>query len=145
MVYQQGHKKLCYRELTGPEKLTLFQNISTCNLLSSFANASKIQALWDDFLSIYTRLRQDFSTDEQINDFAMNVEKWTLDFKFLYEASSVTPYMHALRCHVPSFLKLYGNLSHFNQQGREKYNDQASKDFFRSTNHRGQRCNKGIH
>ena len=38
---------------------------------------------------------------------------------------------------VPDFLKLYQNISSFNQQGLEKYNDQVSKDYFRSTNHKG--------
>lgn len=49
----------------------------------------------------------------------------------------VTPYMHALRNHVPEILKLYSNIEHFTQQGMEKYNDKASKDYFRSTNHQG--------
>ena len=45
--------------------------------------------------------------------------------------------MHAFYSHVPEFLKLYQNISFFNQQGLEKYNDQVSKDYFRSTNHKG--------
>ena len=47
------------------------------------------------------------------------------------------PYMHALCSHVPEFLALYGNIEYFTQQGMEKYNDITSKNFFRSTNHRG--------
>ena len=37
---------------------------------------------------------------------------------------------------VPEFLQLYKNIANFNQQGLEKYSDHASKDYFRSTNHR---------
>ena len=37
--------------------------------------------------------------------------------------------------HVPEFLKLYGNISTFNQQGLEKLNDVTPKQFQRSTNH----------
>ena len=44
--------------------------------------------------------------------------------------------MHAFSQHIPEFLKLYGNVNIFNQQGLEKYNDQSSKDYFRSTNHK---------
>ena len=47
------------------------------------------------------------------------------------------PCMHALYSHVPKFLKLYKNVAFFNQQGMEKYNDVASKNYFRSSNHRG--------
>ena len=43
--------------------------------------------------------------------------------------------MHALYAHVPEFSKLYENIAHFAQQGMEKYNDTASKDYFRSSNH----------
>ena len=45
--------------------------------------------------------------------------------------------MHALYAHVPEFLNLQTNIAHYTQQGMEKYNDRASKDYFRSTNHRG--------
>ena len=45
--------------------------------------------------------------------------------------------MHALVSHVPEFLKLYGNIEFFTQQGMEKYNDITSKNYFRSTNHQG--------
>ena len=40
-------------------------------------------------------------------------------------------------CSLPEFLKLYINVVHFNQLGMEKYNDIASEDYFRSSNHRG--------
>ena len=45
--------------------------------------------------------------------------------------------MHALYAHVPQFLLLYHNIAHYTQQGMEKYNDRATKDYFRSTNHKG--------
>ena len=45
--------------------------------------------------------------------------------------------MHSLYAHVPEFLKLYQNLAYYKQQGMEKYHDTVSKDYFRSSNHRG--------
>ena len=42
-----------------------------------------------------------------------------------------------LHNHVPEFLKLYKNIEYFTQQSMEKYNDKASKDYFRPTNHHG--------
>ena len=44
--------------------------------------------------------------------------------------------MHSLYAHVPEFLKLYQNLAYYTQQGMEKYNNSASKDFSRSSNDR---------
>ena len=58
-------------------------------------------------------------------------------FLKVYQAKDVTPYMHALCYHVPEFLSLYQNIAYYTQQGLEKYNNRASKDFFRSTNHKG--------
>ena len=55
----------------------------------------------------------------------------------IYQAKDVTPYMHALNAHIPEFLKLFRNIAYYTQQGMEKFNDRASKDYFRSTNHRG--------
>ena len=65
------------------------------------------------------------------------IRDWLGNFLDLYQTKDVTPYMHALYAHVTEFLNLYTNISHYTQQGMEKYNDRASKDYFRSTNHRG--------
>ena len=47
--------------------------------------------------------------------------------------------MHILVAHVPKFLKDIGSLAPYSQQGLEKLNDDITKDYFKSTNHR----NKG--
>lgn len=65
------------------------------------------------------------------------IKAWFELFLKVYQAKDVTPYMHALHCHVPEFLSLYQNIAYYTQQDLEKYNDRASKDFFRSTNHKG--------
>ena len=40
--------------------------------------------------------------------------------------------------HVSQFMTVSGALLTFTQQGLEKYNDTLTKDYFRSTSHRGQ-------
>jgi hypothetical protein len=45
--------------------------------------------------------------------------------------------MHAFAQHVPEFLRLYGNIVIFSQQGLEKLNDLTTKHYHRSTNHQG--------
>ena len=44
--------------------------------------------------------------------------------------------MHAFAMHVPEFLKLYGNITMFTQQGLEKLNDITTIHFQRSSNYR---------
>ena len=82
-------------------------------------------------------LKLDFPTVESIDQFKGKVESWFEKFLDLYQRKDTTPYMHSMYFHVPQFLQLYENIAYFNQQGLEKYNDVTSKNYFRSSNHRG--------
>ena len=82
-------------------------------------------------------LKLDFTSEDEIIQLQGDIKSWFGLVLSVYQAKHVTPYMHALHCHVPEFLKLYQNMAYYTQQGLEKYNDRASKDFFRSTNHKG--------
>ena len=115
-------KKLSYHDLTGPEKI-VFQKINIKEPPLNFADNIKIENLWKSFIDIFGELKLDYSTNYEVNTFGQNVKKWTEEFLYLYQTSDVTPY-------VPEFLQLYKNIALFNQQGLEKYNDQASKDYF---------------
>ena len=57
-------------------------------------------------------------------------------FTELYQSKDVTPYIHAFAMHVPEFLRMYGNISSYTQQGLEKLNDFTTKYYQRSSNHR---------
>ena len=125
-----------YRTLTGPEKLLVFKTISVKDLLPGFKDAALLQSIFTRFLDLYFRMKETFSSNEIADTFQEEVKEWIRDFLKIYQTKDVTPYMHAFNCHVPQFLKLCNNISYFNQQGLEKYNDQVSKDYFQSSNHR---------
>ena len=57
-------------------------------------------------------------------------------FTSVYQTENATPYLHVLVSHIPEFLKLYGSITPFSKQGLEKLNDNITKSYFRSTNHR---------
>ena len=80
------------------------------------------------------KINMDFT---EVPEFKSKVDHWMQKFLVVYRTKDVTPYMHALMSHVPEFLKLYGNIEFFTQQGMEKYNDITPKNYFRSTNHQG--------
>ena len=130
-------KKLEYRDLTGPVKRVLIQNVNFKSLLPNCHVTDDLQVLWSSFMDIIGDLKRDYTTDEAIAIMEDKIKKWFEKFLTLYQAKDVTPYMHALYAHVPEFLKLYQNLEYYTQQGMEKYNDTVSKDYFRSSNHRG--------
>ena len=127
-------KKLEYRDLTEPEKLKLFQNIK---ILTYACQNKDIHVIWAKFMDIIGDLRLDFTSEEGILELQRNSKSWFEHFLKVYQAKDVTPYMHALCYHVPEFLSLYQNIAYYTQQGLEKYNNRASKDFFRSTIHKG--------
>ena len=82
-------------------------------------------------------LKLDFTSEDDILQLQGDIKSWFGIFLNVYQAKDVTPYMHALHCHVPEFLSLHQNIAYDTQQGLEKHNDRASEDFFRSTNHKG--------
>ena len=130
-------KKLEYRDLTGPEKIVLMQSINFQSLLPNFQATKELEILWGSFMEIIGDLKLEFTTEVAVILLKNKIKSWFEKFLFLFQAKDVTPYMHALYAHVPEFLKLYENVAHFTQQGMEKYNDTASKDYFRSSNHSG--------
>ena len=128
---------LQWRDLTGPEKIKVFEEINIPELFPAVPQALNVQQLWSNFFQIYNVLRSSNSLSKQeIDSFEVQVQNWIKDFLSIYQSKNVTPYMHLLVCHIPEFLRKYGTLASFTQQGLEKLNDDLTKNFFRSTNHR---------
>lgn len=46
--------------------------------------------------------------------------------------------MHSFANHAPEFIRHYGSVAKFSQEGLEKLNDITTKHYQRSTNHRDQ-------
>lgn len=112
------------------------QNIKFQSLLRNFKETKDMELLWASFMDIIGDLKLEFTTDDDIVGLTSKI-KSRLDKFLLYQAKNVTPCMHALYAHVPEFLKVYQNISYFTQQGMERFNDTASKHYFRSSNHKG--------
>ena len=129
-------KKLQYRDLTGPEKLLLFQKIDISDLLPQHEKSGQVQVLWNDFINLIGDLKLSYNSSDSISQFDARIKQWIKDFNRLSLTSDVTPYMHAFSQHISEFLELYQNVPYFNQQGLEKFNDTSSKDYFRSTSYR---------
>lgn len=65
-----------------------------------------------------------------------NTPKNGYSFSLLFIKARITPYMHTF-AHVHKFLRLYGNIVIFSQQGLEKLNDLTTKYYQHATNHQG--------
>ena len=68
-------KKLEYRDLTGPEKLLLFQHINFHLLSPVFHNVDKLQALWGNFIDIMGDLKLNYTTDDAISSLKDKIKK----------------------------------------------------------------------
>lgn len=133
----EDSKKLQWRDLTGPEKKVLFQNIDIPSLFPALPNALIIQQVWMGFVDLIKVLSQTNLSAEELSHFSeRNTRAWVVHFTELYQTKHVTPYMHCFAMHVPEFLRKYGDISAFSQQGLEKLNDITTAHFFRSTNHK---------
>ena len=86
-------------------------------LFLDLPNVDKIQEIWTQLNEIYKQLQSnDHLNADWLQD---NVNNWILLFTSLYPTKHVTPYMHILVSHIPQFIKLYGSLAPFSQQGLE--------------------------
>ena len=139
-------KKLKWRTLTGPEKLILFRNINIPEMFPEVENGAAIQSLWKELLDINQLLstRPEDVTPYTSCEFETRSKAFVDQFVEIYPAKFVTPYMHCMMMHVSEFMTLHGAIIPFTQQGLEKYNDLMTKDYFRSTSHRGEQCLKQI-
>ena len=85
---------------------------------------------------IFFTINNDINKEGNEHDeISIKTKSWVNDFTSIYQAKDVTPCIQSFAMHIPELLKLYGNISTFNQQGLEKLNDVTPKQFQRSTNH----------
>ena len=126
--------KLTYRDLTGPEKHRLFSKINIPTLFPTLNSKLKLQEVWTNFYKLIIQLGEEEFSD--VDSFETSIKSWVNKFLKIYQTKDITPYIHAFSKHVPQFLRLYGNIVQFTQQGLEKLNDLTTKYFHSSSNHR---------
>ena len=135
-------KQLKWRTLTGPEMFILLTNIDIPSVFPTLPYKSEVQKLWKDFITIQQLFssKPDELTPETISRFEALSKSFVSDFTDICPSKHITPYMHCMMYHVGEFMQLHGSILMFTQQGLEKYNDIMTKDYFRSTSHRNERC-----
>ena len=105
---ESNTKKLEYRDLTGPEKLHVIQNINIQALLPNFEDHKKLEKPWNDFIEIIEDLKLDFSTDEPIASLTAKIKSWFQQFLSLYQDIRCdTLYACSLQSHSRIFETVY--------------------------------------
>ena len=73
-----------------------------------------IQRIWKDFYEIDKKISKNIIDYQTLKT---KTENWMKDFLSIYTKDNVTPYMHIFVNHFHEFLRLYGDLSAFSEQG----------------------------
>ena len=100
---ESNTKKLEYRDLTGPEKLHVIQNINIQALLPNFEDHKKLEKLWNDFMEIIEDLKLDFPTDEPIASLTAKIKSWFQQFLSISSKRCDTLYA----CSLPSHSRIF--------------------------------------
>ena len=88
-------------------------------------------------LKILRKKKENYTQDE-IENFQKNIDLWFSDYVALNGKAGCTNYTHVLAAgHVRDYMKRWGNLSKFSNQGWESLNAMIKTYFFRSTNRGG--------
>ena len=69
-------KMLDYRDLTGPEILTFFRNITISSLLPRSKENEPIQVIWDDFMALIGDLKLDYTPEDSILILKTKFRSW---------------------------------------------------------------------
>ena len=124
-------KQMKWRDLSGPEKITLFKNIDIPKFFPAVPNGALIQDIWKEFWRLFRELEEHTNPSELQSE----IKNWVRKFLRVYQTKNITPYVHAFAFHVPEFTERYGSICKFSQQGLEKLNDITTQHYLRSTNH----------
>ena len=115
----------------GPVKHVVFEKILLVEIFHKLrTTCTRYTKLVGQFSKvIYCASKEEISTEESVS-FTEDAKQWVLDFTTVYQAKTVTPYIHILSKHIPEFLHKYKNINQFTQQGIDKkLNDQTTLDF----------------
>ena len=129
--YYIDGKTIKIRDLQGPEKKKVFNEIDLRTFAQDNVKVIKINELWKDFMLIFNRIKSEDISKEYIKT---KTKAWLLSFSDLYDASHITPYMHCFGNHLHEFVDLYGAVNKFNLEGLEKLNHLTHSHVFRATN-----------
>ena len=140
---ETGNKwKLCPISMTNGTVRSIIENFHLLVNISESSAESK--AKWNkslnnyrEALSVLLKKKENY-TEAELKKFEKHIAFWFNDYVSLTGKDGCTNYTHLLSAgHVLFYMKKYGNLSKFSNQGWESLNAMIKTYFFRSTNRGG--------
>jgi len=132
-VSMKTPRNILARDLTGIEKLKLFNNINLAKLFPELSNVKLKQDTWMEFFDIINSIKK-----SETQNILSKTKSWFEKFsKFTFQ-NAITPYIHILISHLHrqvDYLKTKNlELNSFSCQGLEKYNDMCTQYYQKCTN-----------
>ena len=133
---------LKYRELTGPEKLKLFNNVDRIAALLDGLDTERVERIvqiWRDYFDLHKAMCDLGTEKSQLTpaaEFKVKAKEWLKLFLTIFFRANVTPYMHIFVQHASDIVCRRGPLNNFSTQGLEKLNSLTTLDYFKGTNYR---------
>ena len=102
----------------GPDKKKMLEKFPVSQFIPG-DRGKDIEDLWREFYCLYTILRKEYLTDQEIDQFEIDARNWirmfchptqghinsSIQIPGLYRKEEITPYMHVFAKHVPQFLR----------------------------------------
>ena len=121
-------QRLKWRDLTGPEKVRLFERIDIRTLFLTHPQNYELK-LWSEFYNLINKLKK---SDCDSKEFEEHAKAWVRLFITLPN-KRCNPLYTCFCYALPEFVRLHGNITMFTQQGLEKLNDLSTKYFQRDS------------
>ena len=102
------------KDLSGKQIKKVLKKINLKKLFPTLNSKETIRRIWKGFYEIDKKISKNIIDYQTLKT---KTENWMKDFLSIYTKDNVTPYMHIFVNHFHEFLRLYGDLSVFSEQG----------------------------
>ena len=106
------------KDLNGKQILKVFKKINIVKLFPELDKKEIIHKIWKDYYLIDRHISKNLFTPQKLEE---KTRDWLSNFLNVYTSDQVTPYTHVLTNHFHEFLKEFGNISIFTEQGNDKF------------------------
>ena len=141
--YDETTKKLGTISLENTKVRKVVEQMD--DIINASTTDADRQLRWKQSMPKYRRAiviarQQECLTDNDVQEFQKNVDKWFADYVFLVGKNGMTNYIHLLCTgHLAEYMLKWRNLYEHSQQGWEAFNSLLKSFFFRRTQQGGGR------
>jgi len=125
--------------LTGPKVNKIMSSYK--KIVKSYCKEEKLLTdslkVWELWFKICSALQQETVDPTTFSNLEEDLNQFGKQFILTYGEQNVTPYIHIVVCHTMPWLRKYGSIGRYSQQGFEATHKWHKQIYYFSTNHNG--------